>query len=58
MSNSIVSSSGSARTRDGISIAYTLHAASPPHGSCSRPHVVLIHSLALDRSIWDGVGRY
>jgi 3-oxoadipate enol-lactonase len=55
MSSSIVSSSGSARARDGISIAYTLHAASPPHGSGSRPHVALIHSLALDRSIWDGV---
>lgn len=55
MSNSMASSSGSARARDGISIAYTLHAASPPHGSCSRPRVALIHSLALDRGIWDGV---
>lgn len=55
MSNPIVSSAGSARARDGISIAYTLHATSSPHGSRSRPRVALIHSLALDRSLWDGV---
>jgi 3-oxoadipate enol-lactonase len=54
MSSSVVSSSGSIAARDGISIAYTLHAVSKP-ASSRRPHIALIHSLALDRSIWDGV---
>jgi 3-oxoadipate enol-lactonase len=37
--------------RDGAELQYTLHA-------CNRPgaaRLVLVHSLALDRSIWDGV---
>jgi len=38
-------------TTDGCTIAYTLHAAA----GAQAPRVVLIHSLALDRSIWDGV---
>jgi 3-oxoadipate enol-lactonase len=54
MSSSVLSSAGSVSTPDGVSIAYTLHAASP-EGSSLRPHIALIHSLALDRSIWDGV---
>jgi 3-oxoadipate enol-lactonase len=36
---------------DGSSLAYTLHAAPGP----GAPRLVLIHSLALDRSVWDGV---
>lgn len=39
------------QTSDDCPIAYTLHAARNP----GLPRVVLIHSLALDASIWDGV---
>ena len=46
-----MSSSGHAVAADGASIAYTLHAAEGQ----SRPRIALIHSLALDRSFWDGV---
>ena len=55
---------GSFTTSDGCEIAYTLHRppARPkllrrgegPSGPAA-PRVALIHSLALDRSIWDGV---
>src|SRR5687767_9471921 len=38
---------------DGATIAYTLRAAPQP----GAPKLALIHSLALDRSIWDGVVR-
>ena len=55
MNTSIVSSAGNAETPDGVSIAYTLHTAEWPAGSPPRPRIALIHSLALDRSIWDGV---
>jgi 3-oxoadipate enol-lactonase len=51
MSHAVTSSSGTAFAADGASIAYTLHAA----GSSARPRIALIHSLALDRSFWDGV---
>ena len=51
----MMSAMGSATTADGVSIAYTLHAAERPAGSPLRPRIALIHSLALDRSIWDGV---
>lgn len=37
-------------TRDGVTIAYTRIPA-----SADAPHVVYVHSLALDRSIWSGV---
>jgi 3-oxoadipate enol-lactonase len=37
--------------RDGCEIAYTLHSHANPHA----PRVALIHSLALDRSIWHAV---
>lgn len=37
------------RTSDGCDISYTVHAAP------GKPRVALIHSLALDRSVWDGV---
>ena len=36
---------------DGSTLAYTLRAAPTP----GAPRVALIHSLALDRSVWDGV---
>jgi 3-oxoadipate enol-lactonase len=42
-------------TRDGTSIAYALHIESRPERSSARPRIALIHSLALDQSIWDGV---
>jgi 3-oxoadipate enol-lactonase len=42
---------GTFNTWDGCTIAYTLHPARDP----GAPRIVLIHSLALDRSIWDGV---
>jgi 3-oxoadipate enol-lactonase len=38
---------------DGATLAYTLRAAPQP----GAPKLALIHSLALDRSIWDGVVR-
>ena len=40
---------GSFRTADGCEISYTFH---PAPG---KPRLALIHSLALDRSVWDGV---
>lgn len=40
-----------ALARDGAAIAYTLHES----GLAGAPRLVLIHSLALDRSVWDGV---
>ncbi|MGE0449907.1 MAG: alpha/beta fold hydrolase [Vicinamibacterales bacterium] len=42
---------GRFRTSDGVEIAYTRH----PARSEGAPRVALIHSLALDRSVWDGV---
>ena len=38
-------------TSDGCKISYSVHR--PPGGRA--PRLVLVHSLALDRSIWDGV---
>ena len=38
-------------TSDGCTIGYTQH--SPP--SADAPRIALIHSLALDRSFWNGV---
>ena len=43
--------SGTFRTADGCSLGYTLTQGTEPEGL----RVVLIHSLALDRSIWDEV---
>jgi 3-oxoadipate enol-lactonase len=37
------------KTSDGCEISYTVHPAS------GKPRLALIHSLALDRSVWDGV---
>lgn len=39
------------QTSDGCAIAYTLHAAR----KLGAPRMVLIHSLALDAGVWDGV---
>jgi 3-oxoadipate enol-lactonase len=39
------------RTSDGANIAYTLH----PPPQKNAPRLVLVHSLALDRSVWDSV---
>ena len=39
------------KTSDGCSISYTLHSGAGAHA----PRVALVHSLALDRSSWDGV---
>ena len=55
MNNLVTSSTGSATAQDGASIAYTLHAAQPRSGSPARLRIALIHSLALDRSFWNGV---
>ena len=41
------------QTSDGCAIGYTLR---PAHNA-DAPRLALIHSLALDRSIWDGVAR-
>jgi 3-oxoadipate enol-lactonase len=51
------------QTVDRCSIAYTLHEAdllheaSPRRAADGPNRIVLIHSLALDRSIWDGVAE-
>ncbi|HUA20946.1 MAG TPA: alpha/beta fold hydrolase [Bryobacteraceae bacterium] len=41
------------QTQDGCAIGYTLQAAH----AANAPRLALIHSLALDRTIWDGVVR-
>jgi 3-oxoadipate enol-lactonase len=53
VSGSVTTLAGTFAAADGCSIAYTLHAASQQDGERSR--IALIHSLALDRSFWDGV---
>jgi 3-oxoadipate enol-lactonase len=55
MSGSVTSSAGSFTAPDGLSIAYRLHRMSRRGGSPGRPRIALIHSLALDQSMWDGV---
>jgi len=54
MNNLVTSSTGTASAPDGASIAYTLHTAQPRDGSSARPRIALVHSLALDRSFWNG----
>lgn len=44
-----MSSDQSFNTSDGCEISYTVHPAT------GKPRLALIHSLALDRSVWDGV---
>src|SRR5262249_50768427 len=43
--------SGTFRTSDGCMLAFRVHPTPRP----SPPRIVLIHSLGLDRSMWDGV---
>jgi len=50
----ITSVESSFLTADGCRISYTLREASHPH---APNRIALIHSLALDRSIWDGVAE-
>ena len=40
-----------ATVRDGASISYSLHESGKPNA----PRLLLVHSLALDRTVWDGV---
>jgi 3-oxoadipate enol-lactonase len=47
----IAQSDGRFALSDGSLLAYTLH----PAPRAGAPRLVLIHSLALDRSVWDGV---
>jgi 3-oxoadipate enol-lactonase len=42
---------GTFSTSDGCAISYTVQGL----GEARAPHLALIHSLALDRSVWDGV---
>lgn len=42
---------GTFTTADGCVIIYTLH----PAPRAGAPRVALLHSLALDRSVWNGV---
>jgi 3-oxoadipate enol-lactonase len=55
VSGAITVLAGTFSASDGCSIAYTLHASSPQGGAHARSRIALIHSLALDRSVWDGV---
>jgi 3-oxoadipate enol-lactonase len=55
VSGAITACAGSFTAPDGCPIAYTLHTASPESGDASRSRIALIHPLALDRSVWDGV---
>jgi 3-oxoadipate enol-lactonase len=55
VSGAITAFAGTFTASDGCSIAYTLHAATAQGGVHSRSRIALIHSLALDRSVWDGV---
>jgi uncharacterized damage-inducible protein DinB len=41
---------GACQTSDGSTIAFTVHPAPRP----DAPRLALVHSLALDRSVWDG----
>jgi 3-oxoadipate enol-lactonase len=47
----VVPKNGTATARDGAELQYTLHASGKP----GAPRLALIHSLALDRTVWDGV---
>jgi 3-oxoadipate enol-lactonase len=53
VSGVITAQAGTCTASDGCSIAYTFYAAAP--GAQSRSRITLIHSLALDRSVWDDV---
>jgi 3-oxoadipate enol-lactonase len=59
----VTAAGSSFQTADGCSIAYTLHkadllrGASPLRAANEPNRIALIHSLALDRGIWDGVAE-
>jgi 3-oxoadipate enol-lactonase len=55
MNRPVVSSTGSVAMPDKHAISYTLHTASLSERWPARPRIALIHSLALDRSFWNGV---
>ena len=40
---------------DGCPIAYTLHVPQPSGAGHRRPRIALVHSLALNETVWDGV---
>jgi 3-oxoadipate enol-lactonase len=42
---------GTFRTSDGVMLAFRVHPAPGPHA----PRLALVHSLGVDRSMWDGV---
>ena len=44
---------GAAVTRDGITLHYTCHGDHAP----SRPRIVLVHSLAMNREVWQAVAE-
>jgi 3-oxoadipate enol-lactonase len=46
---------GEARTRDGVPLSFTRRPAARPPAGDPPARVVLVHSLALDRSLWSGV---
>src|SRR4051812_29147620 len=43
--------SGTLRTSDGVMLAFRVHPAPGPRS----PRIALVHSLGIDRSMWDGV---
>lgn len=51
----MTATSHAATLRDGTRIGYTIHAPADAAARADLPRVVLIHSLALDRGIWEGV---
>ena len=51
MNNNTAGTSNTFKTADGCDIGYTVHAAK----TAGAPRLALIHSLAMDRSFWDGV---
>jgi 3-oxoadipate enol-lactonase len=55
MSGAITVFTGTFTASDGCPIGYTLHTASLRDRAQARPRIALIHSLALDRSVWDDV---
>lgn len=55
MKGSLTAAAGHFTTPDKTSIAYTLYAAETSVETKARPRIALVHSLALDRGLWDGV---
>jgi 3-oxoadipate enol-lactonase len=55
VSDTITAQTGTCTASDGCSIAFRLHRAFSSGRAQSRSRIALIHSLALDRSVWDDV---